>query len=100
MTARDEARRNLDRTVHATSPDRTIEVARYDKAGHYRIETWDADGERVSSGPLTLTRAVDTAVEWQRTGGQVHLNRPSGMRFDAEIRRANNQTPATGDSVR
>lgn len=84
--SRDDARRNTDRTVHATSPDGLSEVVRYDRAGRFRLETWGPAGEPTGSAPLTLASAVETAHAWHLDGGHVHLRRPGGLRFDAAYR--------------
>lgn len=73
---------SLDRTVHATSASGD-EVVRYDRAGRWWLER--ADGTRA---PLLLTTAVAEAVMFARTGGQVHLGRLGGRRFDAAYRKA------------
>lgn len=73
-----------DRTAHATSRNRRSEVARYDRAGKWWLET--ADGTRTSL--RSIAAAVETAVALEADGGTIHLGRTGGTMFDAKVRRA------------
>jgi hypothetical protein len=70
------------RTVHATSPEGD-ELVRYDRQGKWYIEP--ALGK--FREPVTISRAVATAIHWHRTNGSIHLDRRGGARFDALVRR-------------
>lgn len=69
---------NLDRTVHVTL--RGAVVVRYNRAGRYFYEP-----KRGTRKRLTLAEAVKFAL---LPGAKWHENRPGGMRFDAEVRKA------------
>lgn len=69
---------DLDRTVHVTL--RGAVVVRYNRAGKFFYEADNGTRKR-----LTLAEAVKFAL---LPGAKWHENRPGGMRFDAEVRKA------------
>lgn len=68
-----------DRTVHAVLANGT-EVVRYDRAGHWYLET--VSGTRRKS---TLGEAVTLATQ---PGTTLHPGRSGGQQFNARLRKA------------
>lgn len=72
-----------DRTVHAQSGEEFL--VRYDKAGHWYVE-YEPHRYR-SARRVTITEAVDLAMDMWKEGGTVHPGRPGGSRFDFLVRK-------------
>jgi hypothetical protein len=68
-----------DRAVFATSPDDSVQIVRYDRAGKWYSER--ADGLRQL---LTVREAARAAIDIMDAGGYVRSRGLGGVRFDDE----------------
>lgn len=74
-----------DRTVHAEGVDGT-QVVRYDKAGKWWIE-YQPHMLR-SARPVSISEALEVALDCEKDGGVIHLRRSGGRAFDRLIAKA------------
>lgn len=69
-----------NRRVHASYLNQ--EVVRYDRAGHWYLESSDRTTK------INIAEAVRLAVKFMAAGGDVNFGVPGGARFDAKVRSA------------